>query len=403
MLRQIIKTLLLAGITGFIAFAILTVPDQASEASIRGLSIWWESVFPTLLPFFIIAELLISFGVVSFIGVLCEPIMRPIFNVPGVGSFAWTMGMVSGYPTGAKISVHLRQEEQISQIEGERLVAFTNASSPLFIIGVIAGGLFNDPKLGLLLIVCHYIGNTLVGICMRFYGRSKKTNKQSVEKKVSLKRAFHEMHQTRMSDPRPFGQVMGDAVINSVKTLVMVGGFIILFSVFTKLLYILNISPAIASVLKHLFQFLTLPVDLALPFLSGIFEITLGSQMLSNISIDNLLAQMVIVSFILGFHGLSVQAQVSSIIAKTDIRFAPYFFARFLHAVFASILTVLLYNPLYVNRQAFELKDIPVSQEVQQNSWYTALDLLKHTGPLITILFLGIAVLLLYRRKQAKK
>lgn len=403
MLKQIIKTLLLAGITGFIAFAILTVPDQASEASIRGLNIWWESVFPTLLPFFIIAELLISFGVVNFIGVLCEPIMRPIFNVPGVGSFAWTMGMVSGYPTGAKISAHLRQEQQISQIEAERLVAFTNASSPLFIIGVIAGGLFHDIKLGVLLITCHYIGNALVGVCMRFYGRSREKGKKSGKKKVSLMRAFKEMHRTRLNDPRPFGQVMGDAVINSVKTLVMVGGFIILFSVFTKLLYILHVSPAIARLVEPIFHFFMIPVDLALPFLSGLFEITLGSQMLSTVSIDNLLAQMIIVSFILGFHGLSVQAQVSSIIAKTDIRFAPYFFARFLHAIFASILTVLLFKPLYVNRQAFEIEYLPVSGDLQQNSWMQALHNLAHIGPVITVFSLGLAVLLIYRRSLQKR
>lgn len=403
-MKQIIKTLVLAGITGFIAFAILTVPDQASEASIRGLNIWWESVFPTLLPFFIIAELLISFGVVNFIGVLCEPIMRPIFNVPGVGSFAWIMGMVSGYPTGAKISTHLREEQQISQIEAERLVTFTNASSPLFIIGVIAGGLFHDLKLGVLLITCHYIGNALVGFCMRFYGRKREKGKKTNRKnKVSLKRALKEMHRTRLNDPRPFGQVIGDAVLNSVKTLVMVGGFIILFSVFTKLLFILGISPVIASGFDLLFKALMLPVELTLPFLSGLFEITLGSQMISQISINNLLAQMIIVSFILGFHGLSVQAQVSSIIAKTDIRFAPYFFARFLHAIFASILTIILYKPLYVNRQAFELESTPVSADATQNFWIMARDILTHTGPITTIIFLAISALLLYRRNMTSK
>lgn len=403
-MKQIIKTLVLAGITGFIALAILAVPDQASEASIRGLNIWWESVFPTLLPFFIIAELLIGFGVVNFIGVLFEPIMRPIFNVPGAGSFAWIMGMVSGYPTGAKISAHLREEQHLTQIEAERLVAFSNASSPLFIIGVIAGGLFHDVQLGILLIASHFIGNTLVGICLRFYGRTKDSRKKpGRKKKASMKRALKEMHHTRLNDSRPFGEVMGDAVLNSVKTLVMVGGFIILFSVFTKLLYILGISPVIAKVFHFLFQALTLPVELALPFLSGLFEITLGSQMISQSSVDNLLAQMVIVSFVLGFHGLSVQAQVSSIIAKTDIRFAPYFFARFLHAIFAAVLTILLYNPLYVNRQVFKLDSIPVTGGNAPDIWIRTLQLAKHIGPIITICFLALSVLLIYRRSTMKR
>src|SRR5699024_9551147 len=106
-LKQVIKTIVLASSTVFLAIALIKFPDQAFEASIRGLNMWWEIVFPSLLPFFITAELLLSFGVVKFLGVMFEPIMRPLFNVPGVGSFAWLMGMASGYPTGAKISVRL--------------------------------------------------------------------------------------------------------------------------------------------------------------------------------------------------------------------------------------------------------------------------------------------------------
>src|SRR5690625_7139719 len=88
-LNQKLKTMLLASITISITFLLIKFPDQSLEASIRGLKMWWEVVFPSLLPFFITAELLIGFGIVQFIGALFEPIMRPLFNVPGVGSFAW--------------------------------------------------------------------------------------------------------------------------------------------------------------------------------------------------------------------------------------------------------------------------------------------------------------------------
>jgi len=103
-LKQILKTITLSSITIFVTISIIKFPDDTLDASIRGLNLWWEVVFPSLLPFFITAELLIAFGVVRFLGVLFEPIMRPIFNIPGVGSFGWMMGMASGYPTGAKIA-----------------------------------------------------------------------------------------------------------------------------------------------------------------------------------------------------------------------------------------------------------------------------------------------------------
>ena len=78
---------------------------------------WWEIVFPSLLPFFIVSEMLIGFGVVRFIGVMLEPLMRPLFRVPGVGGFVWAMGMASGFPAGAKLTARLRQEEQISKLK----------------------------------------------------------------------------------------------------------------------------------------------------------------------------------------------------------------------------------------------------------------------------------------------
>lgn len=401
---QKIKTILLSGTTVFIAFSLIKYPDQAFEASLRGLSMWWEVVFPSLLPFFITAELLIGFGVVKFIGVLFEPIMRPLFNVPGAGSFAWAMGMASGYPTGAKISARLREENQLSRVEAERLVSFTNASSPLFIFGAVSVGFFYDMKLGVLLAASHYIGNALVGICMRFYGRdNERSGEVRGEKKPSLSQAFREMHRSRMRDHRPFGQIVGDAVLNSIQTLVMVGGFIILFSVITKLLFIIGISPLIASLFEYVLKLFTLPAELALPLFSGLFEITQGAKAISQTDTANLLAKFIVVSFILGFNGFSVQAQVASIIARTDIRFSPYFFARILHGIFAGILTIILFKPLYLNRTSFDFKGVPVSNSPFNNAWLNIINYLEVAGPMITFFFLMIAAMILIRRTNLKK
>lgn len=387
--------------TLFFTFSLISFPDQTLEASIRGLNMWWEVVFPSLLPFFITAELLLAFGIVRFVGVLFEPIMRPLFNVPGVGSFAWLMGMASGYPTGAKITVRLREDKQISRVEAERLVSFTNASSPLFIFGAVSVGFFHDAKLGILLAVSHYLGNTLVGICMRFHGRAQtKSVPHQKNKGFSLTRAFNEMHQMRIADQRPFGQILGDAVINSIKTLVMVGGFIILFSVIIKLLYLTHITTFISRLFEYLLYLINFPTELAVPLLSGFFEITTGIQLISQVNVDSMLATIIVASFILGFNGFSVQAQVGSILAKTDIRFFPYFVSRLLHGLFASSLTMLLYQPLYINRQVFKFNDIPVTGTADSVST-TLLSNLSYYGPVVTIITLGIGALILYKRRQS--
>lgn len=63
--------------------------------------------------------------------------MKPLFNVPGEGAFPLIMGIISGYPVGAKIVTNFRKENICTKEEAERLLTFTNNSGPLFIIGTV--------------------------------------------------------------------------------------------------------------------------------------------------------------------------------------------------------------------------------------------------------------------------
>lgn len=383
-----------------LAVILITYPGQAFDASVKGLKMWWEIVFPSLLPFFITAELLISFGVVTFIGVLFEPIMRPLFNVPGGGSFAWMMGMASGYPSGAKITTRLREENILTKIEAERLVSFTNASSPLFIFGAIAVGFFHNAQLGLLIAVAHYIGNALVGICMRFHGRKQEKNHPiKPSKTFSMTRAFKEMHQTRMKHNHPLGHMLGQAVTQSIQSLLMIGGFIILFSVLTSLLLVTGITTLIVHCIQFFFHIIGIPLAFALPFLSGLFEITIGAQMIAQIHTDPILHHVILVSFMLGFNGLSVQAQVASIISKTDIRFYPYLFARILHGTFASILVVFLYHPLYLAKTT-ETVGYSVNQSHHTTFAEKIFLLLETYGAMFTFVCLAMYVCSILLKKR---
>jgi sporulation integral membrane protein YlbJ len=355
---------------------------------------WWEVVFPSLLPFFIVSELLIGFGVVRFIGVLLEPIMRPIFRVPGSGGFVWAMGLASGFPAGAKFTARLRQEDELTAIEAERLVSFTNSSNPLFIFSAISVGFFANAQLGILLALSHYLGNICVGLLMRFHGKDEKKEKKKSEKSFILLQAFKSMHVTRIEDKRPFGKLLGDSVYSSISTLLMIGGFIILFSVLNSILSLINLTTLFATGISILLTVFYLPDALSVPLLSGLFEITLGSKLTSAIENVTLLQKVIITSFILGFSGFSVQAQVASILAETDIRFKPFFVARIFHGLFAAILASVLYEPIYQNRLG---KEVPVFSPFFQNNHTESLawqiwEYITTIGPLITLIGLCLFI-----------
>jgi sporulation integral membrane protein YlbJ len=380
----------------FLTFSLIIFPEESFHASKQGLQTWWEVVFPSLLPFFITAELLIRFGVVQFIGTLFEPIMRPLYNVPGVGSFGWMVGMASGYPAGAKIAVLLRSRGQLTQIEAERLVSFSNASSPLFIFGAIAVGFFHQPELGMLIALSHYIGNVFVGVCMRFYGKKQQKVKMQKPDTHIIHRAFQKMHRTRIEKKQPIGEIIGESVITSVQTLLMIGGFIILFSVFTSLLQITKITEIIHILLSPLLHVMQLPDEIIPAFFTGLFEITMGTEMITKLSTIPLITQLVIVSFILGFNGFSVQAQVASILAKSDIRFSPYFIARFFHAIFASIVCYVLFQLFFKNETTMDTS-IPTFLN-ETNTSYSILLHLTELGPAITLGSIAIACIFLYSK-----
>src|SRR5690606_18812 len=112
---------------------------------------------------------------------------------------------------------------------------------------------------------------------------------------------FRIMHKTRLKEERPFGKILGDAVISSIQTLLMIGGFIILFSVFNKILSLVNITSLAGSLLSLLLKLFQIPPELSIPLISGLFEITSGSLMTSQTDSVELIFQVIITSFVLGF------------------------------------------------------------------------------------------------------
>lgn len=345
-----IQTMIYGLCTSILAICFIIFPKYAFEASVNGMTVWWEVVFPSLLPFFILSEFLIRFGVVSFAGTLLEPIMRPLFKVPGSGGIVWAMGLASGFPAGAKLTTRLWQEGHLTNIEAERLVSFTNASNPLFIFGAVAVGFFANPALGVLLAVSHYGGNLCVGLIMRFHGYKSDKKHRRMRESFSFNKAFRNMHKDRMKNQTPLGKMMGDAIHSSIQTLLMIGGFMIFFAVLNQMLEIINVSMIFSTIISIILGWLQMPKELSPAIISGLFEITIGSQRISQIQSASLLQQAVVASFILAFNGFSVQAQVASILAETNIRFIPFFVARCLHGTFSALLAYFLFHHLYSNR-----------------------------------------------------
>lgn len=326
--------------------ALVVYPKEGFDAGISGLKMFWNIVFPSLLPFFILAELMLGLGIVRGLGVFLEPLMRPLFSVPGIGAFALSMGLAAGYPMDAVITARFRETGICSRIEGERLLAFTNTADPLFMITAVAVGMFHSPGLGAVIAIAHYISAFLVGVSFKFWGRNSEPSPRRAaegEKQGLIRRAAQEVIKAREEDGRPFGKLLREAVTESMMTLFMIFGFIVFFAVMIEILHLSGMMRIIGLPVKFLYHLLGIHGGLVDPTLAGLFEIDIGTAQTASVLAAPLLQKLAVVSAIIAWSGLAVHAQVASVITNTDIRMTPYFLARFLHAVLAAAITVILY------------------------------------------------------------
>ncbi len=386
--------LLLPILAVIITISIIRFPDSAFNAAVEGLNVWLNIVLPALLPFFIGSQLLMGLGVVHFMGVLLEPLMRPLFNVPGTGSFVMAMGLASGYPVGAMLTGKLVKNKMCNLWEAERLMSFTNTADPLFMVGAVAVGMFKDVRLGIIIALAHYISAFLLGFIMRFYANKKEITikPNSLRHENILFRATRELLQARKDDGRPFGKLLGDCIKDSINSMLLVLGFIVLFSVIIKIIFIAGFANFISPIIGLILDFFGLDKSLSLSVISGFFEITLGTQLASQAAAP-LIQRVVMASSIIAWSGLSVHFQVISMISDTKIKITPYIFARLLHCILAGFVTyVLMILPI----QNFETLVIPafaVSPQPTYKSWLSIFQISTKVFFVLLVFILLISII----------
>lgn len=383
----------------FIICLILFSKSSVNSA-LKGIKLWLEIVFPSLFPFFVGSEILNRTGFVKALGILLEPVMRPLFNVPGCGSFAFAMGITSGYPVGAKITSEMRKSKLLTKDEAERLLTFTNNSGPLFIIGAVSVGMFKIHEAGLLLLCCHILSGMTVGMIFKYHGWKKKSSKQQIEGKI-IKRFIDELKANQGS--LNLGNIFGEAVKNSINLILAIGGFIIFFSVVINLLLETGFINSISNVLSSVLMPLGFNKNLIASIISGFFEITTGTNMASQAAGASLVQKLTSASVIIGWAGLSVHSQVLSIISSTDISIKPYLAGKLLHGLISGLYTYLyikIANPSFISINTVFSQYRPLPYLDWQD--YAILSLKYLSYATFVLLAAGLASFLVYCFKKRR-
>lgn len=291
-------------------------------------------IIPTLFPFFVFSKILIKTGFADFINKPLTPICKALFKTDGSGAFAFIIGIICGYPTGASVICDLYKENKITKNEAKKLLPFCNNSGPLFVIGAVGSVMLNSIRAGLFLYGVHVASALITGIVLSFFIKDNNLKPQKMTKKIKTCDSL--------------GKIISESVDLSVGTILNICGLIVIFGIFITFL---------SSVIDLFFKGSIFSV-----VLNGILEITLGIKELSTFAISKT-SILVITSFLIGFGGICVFLQVLGIVSATDIGIKTYFFGKLFLGFVSGIISYFLLKGMHIsvfNQSVLYVPPLPI-------------------------------------------
>ncbi|MGN0521206.1 MAG: hypothetical protein ACI4IQ_01065 [Eubacterium sp.] len=268
--------IILIGIAG----ALIAFSGKASYGAKEGLALAENTIIPSLLPLLIIFFLIMKTGAKDVIAKCFGSISYYIFNLPQVTFPAIFFGLTGGYPTGALMTKELLDNGEIDDEEARRMLRFNFCGGCGFIITALSASVLGNVKIGAVLFISNALSCVLIGFGLSF---SKKREKSG----------FYSF-----TEHKNIGDCLVEAVNSSIRSVLNLTAFIVLFSAVTS---IFEIPKAVMPLI----------------------EITNGICSQNDIP----LAQ---ISAYLSFGGICIHFQILGIIKQARMKYFDFLFFRIL-------------------------------------------------------------------------
>ena len=291
----------------FVLLELIIKKSVIYSAIMYALNMWVNNLIPALFPFFIISDILINYNITMYIPKTISNLCKHLFNISDNMLLIFLLSMISGFPSNARNTRTLYDKGLISVEEANHILIFSHFANPLFILTTIAVFFFHNEKMGIILLIVHYISNILLGIIFR--------NSADYKNCVNSKNIIN----------NDFGSVFTMAIKKAIDTTLTICGIVTVFLMLSAII----INTFDLNIYNQM-------------IIKGIFEITIGIEALSKLTISTPY-KLVIASMILAFGGISVHIQVLSQIAGTKIKYIYFFMGRMYQMIIAGLLAFLWY------------------------------------------------------------
>ncbi len=280
-----------------VLFGLIAAPDAAFAAASDAALLWWTRVLPSLLPYLVASSLLERSGLFLRLPKRIAPFALLFF------------GALGGYPVGAKLSGRLYRDGALSLRDVQRTATVINLTNPVFLLSVIAAGLFSDARTAAPLLLGIY-GTALLS-CIPLSRIRLQTVPVPAQKRTVSE--------------------LPDAIFDGVRAILVILGCMVFASVLSALFEatgLLSVFGSARSVARAVMQ--------------GFFELTTGAASIAVLPLS-LPLRLALVAFFVQFGGLSVILQTASALPISALR---YCLARLLTAL-AAAFAVWLLTPLF--------------------------------------------------------
>ena len=253
-MKKKIFNMFVIGMCIFILFILLTKKSLVYNSIFYSLNIWVMNLIPSLFPFFIISDILINFNITLYIPKFLKQVCKSLFNITDNMLTILLLSLIAGFPSGARNTRILYDKNMITLDEANHILMLSHFANPIFILTTISIYFLNSKKIGIIILISHYLSNFILGFLIR--------NKF---KHIDNNVIYNSKNNTS------FSYILVNSIKKAIDTILLICGILVVFLL-------------IASIIINTFSFNSYTSAI----LKGILEITIGIDSLSTLQINTI-------------------------------------------------------------------------------------------------------------------
>ena len=324
--RKAKKALPFSLIICFFICCLVINPQRYIQSIFSGMLLFAKNVAPALFPFFFFTKLLTGLGGANALGkALKKPVAR-LYNAPQESGYILVMSLISGYPIGAKLISDFYENGNFTIENCKKVSTFTSTSGPLFVVGTVGTLMLSSPKAGYVLFLCHALGALVNGLIYR--------GRKSEEKALSMPPAQED------------DELLNKSITSSILSVLVVGGYIAIFSMIIDIAIDLKIVDALSFLLEKPLSLFGISEQVAEATVISLIEITRGCQAFaqSGVSIKIILP---FIAGLLSFGGLSITFQSLTFLKGCRVKTSYYLLTKLTQAIVTFLISLAIVNIFY--------------------------------------------------------